>query len=160
MKKLITAILIAFSISSVAQTMLVTKTTVTPDPLWQFMKSNFQPLSDLISQEISNSTVEGDSVRAEELIKVKRKCWNAIRDFRNNTVDSVIEIGEVDSLKTMQIIDRNTAEIKALKRKMDNCSECDTEVLQGLINTLQNQRNEARKNSKNWVRKNEIVEVK
>ena len=154
MKKLI-IIFLLFAGTVSAQTMLVTKTEVKTDPAWQVLKNNYQPLSDYLSKEISECMIKGDSIRADHLVKVKRKIWAAIREFRNETIDSTVTITEVDSLKTIQIIQRNASEIKVLKQKLTACPECDMEVLQSMINTLQNQRNEAVKHSKNWVKKKE-----
>jgi hypothetical protein len=154
MKKLI-IIFLLFAGTVSAQTMLVSKPEVKLDPVYTVLRNNYKPLSDYLSDQISESLINGDSAKVEQLSKVKKQIWAVIKEYRNATTDSTVVIDEVDSLKTIQIIERNTAEIKVLKKKMSACPECNTEVLQKMINTLQDQKNEAVMQSKNWVKKPE-----
>ena len=154
MKKLI-IIFLLFAGAASAQTMLVSKHEVKLDPVYTVLRNNYKPLSDYLAKEISESLINGDSAKVEQLSKVKKQIWAVIKEYRNVTTDSTIVVAEVDSLKTMQIVQRNTAEIKVLKNKMSACKDCDTEVLQKMVDMLQKQKDEAAMHSKNWVKKPE-----
>ena len=154
MKKLI-IIFLLFAGTVSAQTMLVSKPEVKLDPVYTVLRNNYKPLSDYLAKEISESLINGDSAKVEQLSKVKKQIWAVIKEYRNATTDSTIVVAEVDSLKTMQIVQRNDAEIKVLKKKMSACKDCDTEVLQKMVDMLQKQKDEAVRQSKNWVKKPE-----
>ena len=153
MKKLI-IIFLLFAGTVSAQTMLVSSTEEKYDEVLDVSKNNIQSLSNFWVDKILEK-MPSDSVYANHIITLKKDVWDAVAKFEKATKIIVEKETEVDSLKTMQIVQRNDAEIKVLKKKMSSCKDCDTEVLQKMVDMLQKQKDEAVKHSNNWVKKPE-----
>ena len=123
------------------------------DEVLNVSKNNIQSLSDFWVDKIIKETNNGDTIHASHIITLKKEIWGSLKKYEDAIKKLAVDTISVDSLKTMQIIQRNTAEIKVLKNKIASCKNCDNEVLQKMVDMLQNQKNEAVQNSNHWVRK-------
>jgi len=143
-----------FSFLVNAQTMLVEDYELKMDDVYKACLNDYPPLADIFSKEISKSLLDGDTIRAKLIRKLRRSIWEDIRVFRNATVDTTWNDLEVDSLETINAINANNLEIERLKTLLENNDEGDPAVIQKEINKHTRKRNKANWRSKNWRPKN------
>lgn len=132
--------------------MTVKQANINVDESWQVVKYNLQPIQDYLNQQISISKMNGKDVRATKLIQLKKSIYEALRIFRNSTIDSSFTSFQVDSLQVINKIKANAADISALKSLKLICTDCDTMIIGRKIFDLKNEKNTLIGYTKKWTR--------